>query len=117
MAAGILNTVRVAGEGIALALVGAGLTALLAAQLGHAYGDAAGAAAQRLVTGDMAQALALLPGASRASLLQAYADAFSALKSYHGDAGLTLMTCKDNGTNRLLVRCEQKEAASVAKAS
>ena len=40
------------------------------------------------------------------------ADAFSALKSYHGDAGLTLMTCKDNGTNRLLVRCEQKEAAS-----
>ena len=40
------------------------------------------------------------------------ADAFSALKSYRGDAGLTLMTCKDNGTNRLLVRCEQKEAAS-----
>lgn len=39
-------------------------------------------------------------------------DAFSALKSYHGDAGLTLMTCKDNGTNRLLVRCEQKEATS-----
>ena len=39
-------------------------------------------------------------------------DAFSALKSYHGDAGLTLMTCKDNGTNRLLVRCEQKDAAS-----
>lgn len=39
-------------------------------------------------------------------------DAFSALKSYHGDAGLTLMTCKDNGTNRLLVRCEQKDASS-----
>lgn len=39
------------------------------------------------------------------------ADAFSALKSYHGDAGLTLMTCKDNGTNRLLVRCEQKAAS------
>lgn len=37
-------------------------------------------------------------------------DAFSALKSYEGDAGLTLMTCKDNGTNRLLVRCEQKDA-------
>ncbi|NLI53217.1 MAG: sortase [Clostridiales bacterium] len=37
-------------------------------------------------------------------------DAFSALKSYEGTAGLTLMTCKDNGTNRLLVRCEQKEA-------
>lgn len=40
------------------------------------------------------------------------ADAFSALKSYKGDAGLTLMTCKDNGTNRLLVRCEQKEATT-----
>lgn len=38
-------------------------------------------------------------------------DAFSALKTYHGDAGLTLMTCKDNGTNRLLVRCEQKDAS------
>ena len=37
-------------------------------------------------------------------------DAFSALKSYHGDAGLTLMTCRNNGTNRLLLRCEQKEA-------
>lgn len=38
-------------------------------------------------------------------------DAFSALNTYQGDAGLTLMTCKDNGTNRLLVRCEQKDAA------
>ncbi|MEA4915460.1 MAG: sortase [Christensenella sp.] len=37
-------------------------------------------------------------------------DAFSALNSYHGTAGLTLMTCRNNGTNRLLVRCEQKEA-------
>ena len=37
-------------------------------------------------------------------------DAFSALNSYHGTCGLTLLTCKDNGTNRLLVRCEQKEA-------
>jgi LPXTG-site transpeptidase (sortase) family protein len=38
-------------------------------------------------------------------------DAFSALKTYRGDCGLTLMTCKDNGTNRLLVRCEQKETS------
>lgn len=37
-------------------------------------------------------------------------DAFSALKSFHGTAGLTLMTCRNNGTNRLLVRCEQQEA-------
>jgi LPXTG-site transpeptidase (sortase) family protein len=39
-------------------------------------------------------------------------DAFSALKSYRGTAGLTLMTCRNNGTNRLLVRCEQKEAVA-----
>ena len=38
-------------------------------------------------------------------------DAFSALKSYRGDCGLTLLTCKDNGSNRLIVRCEQKEAS------
>lgn len=38
-------------------------------------------------------------------------DAFSALNSYQGEAGLTLMTCRNNGTNRLLVRCEQKEAS------
>ena len=37
-------------------------------------------------------------------------DAFSALNSYRGTAGLTLMTCRNNGTNRLLVRCEQQEA-------
>lgn len=37
-------------------------------------------------------------------------DAFSALKTYQGDYGLTLMTCKDNGTNRLLVRCVKKAA-------
>lgn len=105
MAAGIFNTVRVAGEGIALALVGAGLTALLAAQLGHAYGDAAGAAAQRLVTGDMAQALALLPGASRASLLQAYADAFSALTRVL--AGVTLATA---GVVFLFLRAPEPQA-------
>lgn len=37
-------------------------------------------------------------------------DAFSALNSYHGSVGLTLMTCKNNGTNRLLVRCERQDA-------
>ena len=38
-------------------------------------------------------------------------DSFSALDSYKGTYGLTLMTCKDNGTNRLLVRCKQEDAA------
>jgi hypothetical protein len=88
MAAGIFNTVRVAGEGIALAVVSAGLTALLAARLGQ--GQAGAAAAQRLVTGDLAQALALLPGATHAGLVQAYADAFSVLTLVL--AGITLAT-------------------------
>ena len=109
MASGIFNTVRVAGEGIALALVGAGLTALLAAQLGHApavTGLAAARAAQSLVTGDMAQALALLPGASRASLLQAYADAFSALTRVL--AGVTLATA---GVVFMFLRVPDRHAA------
>ena len=37
-------------------------------------------------------------------------DAFSALDKYKGTAGLTLMTCKNSGNNRLVVRCVQKEA-------
>lgn len=93
MAAGIFNTVRVAGEGIALALVGAGLAALLGAQLGQLFpgaGPAAAQAAQRLATGDLAQALALLPGATRAELLHAYAQAFGTLTQVL--AGVTLAT-------------------------
>jgi len=39
-------------------------------------------------------------------------DAFSALNKYEGKCGLTLMTCKNNGNNRLLLRCVQKEAAA-----
>ena len=77
MASGIFNTVRVAGEGIALALVGAGLTALVAARLGHA--EAASRAAQRVTTGDISQALALLPGMDRAAVLHAYGAAFGTL--------------------------------------
>jgi len=81
MASGIFNTVRVAGEGIALALVGAGLTALVALQLGRlpAHPAAASQAAQRVATGDLSQALALLPGVDRAALLHAYGAAFGTL--------------------------------------
>lgn len=80
MASGIFNTVRVAGEGIALALVGAGLAALTARQLHHlGQGATASQAAQRVLTGDLSQALALLPGLDRAALLQAYGAAFGML--------------------------------------
>lgn len=91
MAAGIFNTVRVAGEGIALALVGAGLAALLATELRPLFpGTDVAPAAQRLATGDLAQALALLPGGTRAELLQAYARAFGLLTQVL--AGVTLTT-------------------------
>ncbi len=88
MASGIFNTVRVAGEGIALALVGAGLTALVARQLGH--GATVSQAAQRVTTGDMSQALALLPGMDRAGVLQAYGAAFGTLLWVL--AGVTVLT-------------------------
>ncbi|RQO64472.1 MFS transporter [Variovorax sp. KBW07] len=89
MASGIFNTVRVAGEGIALALVGAGLTALVALQLGRVF-PAASQAAQRVTTGDLSQALALLPGMDRAALLHAYGAAFGTLLCVL--AGVTVLT-------------------------
>ena len=82
MASGIFNTVRVAGEGIALALVGAGLTALVALQLARLPAHtalAASQAAQRMTTGDLPQAMALLPGLGREALLHAYGAAFATL--------------------------------------
>lgn len=88
MASGIFNTVRVAGEGIALALVGAGLTALVTAHLGQVAG--ASQAAQRVTTGNLAQALALLPGMDRAALLHAYGATFGTLLCVL--AGVTVLT-------------------------
>lgn len=98
MAAGIFNTVRVAGEGVALALVGAGLTALVALHLSSQRSDLHGspvptpwvAAAQSVTTGDMPQALALLPGLGRAAVLEAYGHAFSTLLQIL--AGATVVT-------------------------
>ena len=99
MASGIFNTVRVAGEGIALALVGSGLTGLVQQQLSRAShrgatrgGDEAAMAlaAQRLTTGDLPAALALLPGFDRAAALQAYGDAFGILLCVL--AGVTALT-------------------------
>ena len=98
MASGIFNTVRVAGEGIALALVGAALTALVAARLAHLPGvgtmasgsSAVSQAAQQVTTGGLQQALALLPGLDRAAVLQVYGDAFATLLL--GLAAVTVLT-------------------------
>lgn len=97
MATGIFSTVRVAGEGIALALVGAGLAALLswrlsalAAPLAPQALAATGPAAQLLVTGDLAGALSLLPGLPASAVLAAYGQAFSTLLDVL--AGITVLT-------------------------
>ncbi|WP_244498887.1 MFS transporter [Methylobacterium sp. GXS13] len=82
MAAGIFGTVRVAGEGVALALVSAALAGLVAAELRRIPGlpDASLAqAGQRLAVGNPDGARALLPGLDAATLAQAYQAAFTTL--------------------------------------
>lgn len=91
MATGIFSTMRVAGEGVALASVTAVLAALMSARL-HAGLPGADASvfpqvAARLAAGDLGQALALLPGIAPASLRALYADAFGQLL-----AGLAVIT-------------------------
>lgn len=91
MAAGIFSTTRVAGEGVALAVVFAVLSTLIAGRLDatNPAGDV-GLAAQRLAAGDVVQALSALPGADRAGLVALYGDAFSALLLLL--TGITLVT-------------------------
>jgi MFS family permease len=91
MATGIFSTVRVAGEGLALALVGAVLSALLQGRLAQTgVGGTMADAAHRLAVGDMASALAAVPGATAQSLAAVHADAFSTL--LFGLSGVTLVT-------------------------
>lgn len=82
MATGIFSTTRVAGEGIALAIVNAILAGLVKARLAALVppGDGdAGAAAQRLAMGDVHGASALLPGLTAPQLRESYAVAFQHL--------------------------------------
>jgi MFS family permease len=92
MAAGIFSTTRVAGEGIALALVSAVLSALTAGNLSGAASDprAITAAAQHLVTGDLGGAQASLPQLDVAMLQHAYGDGFTTLLLIL--AGITTLT-------------------------
>jgi MFS family permease len=86
MASGIFNTTRVAGEGVALAIVSAILAALSQYSL-HAALPAADSmvtagiaeAAARLATGDLGRAAVLLPQLDRPLLAQSHADAFRIL--------------------------------------
>jgi hypothetical protein len=79
MATGIFSTTRVAGEGVALAVVSAILSSLIRSNLGTAAGGQASAAAQRLVTGDVLNAASSVPTIGHAALIQGYSDAFSEL--------------------------------------
>ncbi|MDL2407736.1 MFS transporter [Rhizobium calliandrae] len=79
MATGIFSTTRVAGEGVALAVVSAVLSALIQSRLGAEAGEHASIAAQQLVTGDLLDAASNVPAIGHAKLIHAYNDAFSAL--------------------------------------
>ncbi len=82
MATGIFGTVRVAGEGVTLAIVSAALAVLVAAAL-HRVPDPSGMvlvqAGQRLAVGDLAGATALSPLLDSSALLHAYQTAFATL--------------------------------------
>jgi len=83
MATGIFSTTRVAGEGVAVAVVMAILSALTARHLSSTVSSLSTSsvadAAQHLVTGDVAAAAALLPSTNHALLISGYSDAFSTL--------------------------------------
>ncbi|MFG1421397.1 MFS transporter [Roseixanthobacter liquoris] len=94
MAAGIFNTSRVAGEGIALAGVSAALATLTALGAGILAPDLPPAQlaeiAQRLAAGDLAHALAAAPGVPAAQLVASYSRAFAGLAG--GLAVITLLS-------------------------
>lgn len=79
MATGIFSTTRVAGEGIALAIVSAILSTLTAARLDTVPASEATRAAQRIVTGDLTEAGRIVPQLGAVDLLNAYGSAFSLL--------------------------------------
>ncbi|MBB3121793.1 MFS transporter [Pseudoduganella violacea] len=81
MAAGIFNAVRLAGDGIALAAVGAMLSArmlsgLIASAGNGTPGGALAAASNRLAMSDMGNALVHVPAVGKSVLLQVYEGAF-----------------------------------------
>lgn len=88
MAAGIFSTVRVAGEGVALALVGSTLASLIHARLPTVA--ASHPIAQLLASGRLDQALQLRPGLSPMALTMAYESAFSRL--LQGLSAITVLT-------------------------
>lgn len=92
MATGIFSTMRLAGEAIALAAVGATLMALMQSGLqrqGAITGTTITAIANDMAAGNFNHAATLAPHADRALLTTIYADAFHA--TLYVLAGLTLL--------------------------
>ncbi|MDQ1184397.1 MFS transporter [Agrobacterium larrymoorei] len=80
MAMGIFSTVRVAGEGVALAVIGAILSVLIAGCLSAAgLQGSAQNAGQNLAIGNLAGALSALPGSTVSQLQSLYSQAFSSV--------------------------------------
>ncbi|HYQ24631.1 MFS transporter [Stenotrophomonas sp.] len=79
MAAGMFGTVRVAGEGIALAAVTALLAGLIGRHLPATWPHATASASMYLATGDLHSAQRWLPQATAAGLQQACGQALAAL--------------------------------------
>ena len=91
MASGLFSTVRVAGEGVALAVVGAVLSMLIAHRIDAAgLAGPASLASQRLSGGDLAGALGLMPGLPPGTLVALYGAALSRLLELL--AGITAVT-------------------------
>jgi MFS family permease len=125
MATGIFSTTRVAGEGMTLAIAGAILAVLTRLRLSDALAalppvsrDAAAQAAQRVATGDLPHAAALLPALGQPVLAQAYDGAFRILLHILvaitlasafvvlGFLGRTPSTANQTDTGRALLRDE-----------
>ena len=124
MATGIFSTTRVAGEGLALAMVSAALSALVGARLRAALPslsslpslsgiatDRLAAAAQQLATGDLAGAAARLPGVHAAFLREQYVDAFSLLAD-----GLAIVTVLAALATLYYLRPDPQTATRIANA-
>ncbi|MCH8618693.1 MFS transporter [Undibacterium sp. TS12] len=90
MAAGIFSTTRVAGEGIALALVSAILAGLIQQAVPVSQAVNLPEFAQRLAAGDLANAQTILPGLTRTALQLVYGNAFQILLRIL--ASITLLT-------------------------
>jgi MFS family permease len=95
MATGIFNTTRVAGEGIALAIVAALFasfteTSLRGAAFARVDTATLGEAANRLAMGDLSMAAAMLPHATRVELIHLYGGAFHVL--LYVLAGITVLS-------------------------